>query len=488
MSPSAHDKTFDRRTAVRWRIATWCYLALVIYGSLVPLEYRPLDWDLAVEQFRSIPFLQLDIQHRADWVANILLFIPLSFLTYALWIRPWHGQSRTVLTTLFLLAGLSALACSIEFTQQWFPPRTVSQNDIVAESLGALIGCILWFLVGDQVRSWLSRGDRTFDSFRLMERLLLIYALVYAIYSLMPLDLIVSFEEIELKNSQGKIQFLPQFQWPQTIEEWSAALTQVFLYAPVGMYFVFTYSRTSFRPVVRASLLMTLGLAVGIEFAQLFIYSRFSSVNMLMLKFLGGGIGIVAARGLLIRRQRVHKRSGSLAPSRNIYGFTGFLLLNLFYAAFLCGVFWWPLEKITDNVEFQLQWSRFWQVPFTNYYWGTEFNALTQILQKLLLTMPLGYLFLAMLQRCPVPRHQVGPLAACGAILLAVFSIVIERGQAWYAGRYPDVTDSLIYCLGMLSGAGIYRLLMSKAFLRNGTGTALRTRSKVSDTDIVRLD
>ncbi|MBD3673137.1 MAG: VanZ family protein [Planctomycetaceae bacterium] len=488
MSSPVRDNSFNRQIIVRWRIATWSYLALVIYGSLVPLQYRPLDWDQAVDQFRSIPFLQLDIQHRADWVANILLFIPLSFLTYGLWIRPWYGQSRTVLTTLSLLVGLSALACTIEFTQQWFPPRTVSQNDIVAESLGGLIGCILWFLVGDQVRSWFSRGHQVFDSFRLVERILLVYTLAFAVYSVMPLDLIVSLEEIELKRAQGKIQFLPHLQWPQTIESWSAVLMQVFLFVPVGMYFVFAFARKSFRPVVRSSLLMMVGLAFGIELAQLFVYSRFSSANMLLLKMVGGVMGIVTARRLLIRRQRYHGKTKSLVPPRTIGGFTGYLLLNLLYASFLCGVFWWPLEAVDDNVAFQMRWNHFWQVPFTNYYWGTEFNALTQILQKLLLTMPMGYLFRATLQRCPVPQHQLAPLTACGTIMLAAFTIVIERGQAWYSGRYPDITDSLIYGLGMLTGAGIYQLLISQTFLENRSVSTSHSRVKTSETDIVRLD
>ena len=41
------------------------YLAFVVYGSLVPLEFRPQPWAQAVEAFRAAPFLNLGIESRA---------------------------------------------------------------------------------------------------------------------------------------------------------------------------------------------------------------------------------------------------------------------------------------------------------------------------------------------------------------------------------------------------------------------------------------
>src|SRR5574343_288035 len=105
----------------------WClYLAFVIYGSLVPLHFvwRPLGD--AVDVFRHIPFLELGIQSRADWVANLLLFIPLTFIAAQRFIvgkSVWLG-----LLSRFSLATMAAmLAVGIEFVQIYFPQRTVSQ-------------------------------------------------------------------------------------------------------------------------------------------------------------------------------------------------------------------------------------------------------------------------------------------------------------------------------------------------------------------------
>ncbi len=56
------------------------WTAFAIYGSLVPLNYQPIEWAVAVERFRNLPPLWFGMGSRADWVANILLFVPVTFL------------------------------------------------------------------------------------------------------------------------------------------------------------------------------------------------------------------------------------------------------------------------------------------------------------------------------------------------------------------------------------------------------------------------
>ena len=70
------DSLTPKRTYV---ILSLCYLAFVIYGSLIPFQFRSLPIAEAIDRFRHIPYLHLGIQSRADFIANILLYIPLSF-------------------------------------------------------------------------------------------------------------------------------------------------------------------------------------------------------------------------------------------------------------------------------------------------------------------------------------------------------------------------------------------------------------------------
>ena len=45
----------------------------------MPLELNDLTLEAAISQFKNIRYLNLGAESRADWVANILLYIPLAF-------------------------------------------------------------------------------------------------------------------------------------------------------------------------------------------------------------------------------------------------------------------------------------------------------------------------------------------------------------------------------------------------------------------------
>jgi len=61
----------------------------------------------------------------------------------------------------------AALSAAIEFTQLWFPPRVSSLNDVLAETIGAVIGATTWVIAGqrltDYARSvWVAWGPENF--------------------------------------------------------------------------------------------------------------------------------------------------------------------------------------------------------------------------------------------------------------------------------------------------------------------------------------
>jgi len=128
----------------RWWLLCLVYLAFVVYGSLVPFEWRDVPLGQALTQFSHIRLLHLGAASRADWVANIVLYVPLAFLgCAALFGLRVEGLLAPVAALLvFLLC--TAIAVAVEFTQIFFAPRTVSLNDLLAEAIGAGIGASLW--------------------------------------------------------------------------------------------------------------------------------------------------------------------------------------------------------------------------------------------------------------------------------------------------------------------------------------------------------
>jgi VanZ family protein len=127
--------------------ATALYLLFVIYGSLVPLAFNNLPVETAVSQFKAIRYLNLGAGSRADWIANIVLYIPLAFGLSATFGGIRHPLARALIAIIILVFCL-ALAVAVEFTQLFFPPRTVSINDLIAEALGSVIGILVWQFFG----------------------------------------------------------------------------------------------------------------------------------------------------------------------------------------------------------------------------------------------------------------------------------------------------------------------------------------------------
>src|SRR5258705_6225051 len=75
-------------------VAAVCYLLFVVYGSLVPLEFHPRPLETAWRDFLAASYLVLGVESRADWVPNILLYMPLAYLLSA----ALAGGSRSALT------------------------------------------------------------------------------------------------------------------------------------------------------------------------------------------------------------------------------------------------------------------------------------------------------------------------------------------------------------------------------------------------------
>jgi hypothetical protein len=94
-------------------------------------------------------------------------------------------------------------------------------------------------------------------------------------------------------------------------------------------------------------------------------------------------------------------------------------------------------------------------VPFANLYYGSEFNAISEVLRKMLCFAPLtGMLSLAIRLFQPPPRARpvLQGLAFAAAVGVA---LVIEMLQVLFPPRIPDITDVLLCSLGAALGMWI---------------------------------
>ncbi len=436
--------TSDNPRRLMW-LAALVYTAFVIYGSLVPLEFRAITWDEAVARFGAIPFLKLGIGSRADWVANLLLFIPLTYLWMGA-LAAGSGPIRTVLAASVLIPVATALSFGIEFTQLFFPQRTVSQNDIFAETLGGIIGVALWWGTGSRFVDWLKSWQQTHARAALAERLAWVYLAGIVVYNILPLDLTISLVEIFHKWRDGKVNLMPFGRLPDdaTYALYEIA-TDALIWTPLALLWRLDGTRGAWRVWG-----MTLGTAALLEFMQLFVYSRVSDVTDLFTTAAGAAIGVWIG-GRLVAREATTSQVppwSAWLPFALAAGWVGAVMF----------VFWFPFDFHADGAFIKSRLDFIERVPFEVYYFGTEFRAVTEMLRKTLFFAPLGGLLAWGVMR--QPWRWRGPLFALAMLVLAGVPAAIEGGQLMLPHKVVDLTDWLLAWLGGLVGYAVARRVL----------------------------
>ena len=116
------------------RILTAVYLLAVAWITLNPFPGDPHEnglFDQLLSVLAGTPGLTWVTYDVAEFSANVLLFVPMGvLLTLLLGVRNWW---------LALALGV-AVTLTIEFAQLFLPARVSDPRDLLANTLGALIG------------------------------------------------------------------------------------------------------------------------------------------------------------------------------------------------------------------------------------------------------------------------------------------------------------------------------------------------------------
>ncbi|HUW38692.1 MAG TPA: VanZ family protein [Rhodocyclaceae bacterium] len=393
------------------------YACFVTYGSLVPLDFHPRPLTEAWAAFQHIPMLVIGVEGRADWIANCVLYVPLAFLTASL-VRGDKPSARRLLALVGSVIFCCVLAVTIEFTQLFFPPRTVSMNDIIAECLGSIIGMVLAMAWTRRFKGFLAAFSG--DAARLWPCLLAAYALTYLVLSLFPYDFLLSHAEIEQKIASGT------WGWLFAADSFSGGMfmavvklaAEVLAALPFGL--LLGRRPSGWDDLSRAFLL---GAALGlcIETAQWFLFSGISQGVSVLTRAVG-----VSAGAML---WRTNWDVTALAARIRRFGLA-LGALYLFALAAVNGWFW----RAWGGVE--LAAKNFGEVrylPFYYHYYTTETIALVSLISVGVMYAPIGLLAWAM---------RAGPLLTVSAAALT--ACVAEAGKLFLIGAHPDPSDILI--------------------------------------------
>lgn len=436
-------------------ILGFIYLIFVIYGSWVPLNFTPISPSEAWDRFSHIRYLQLGIGSRADWVANILLFIPLAFLGIGI---IWHRRNTAfnIIGSFIILAASISLCILIEYTQLYFPPRTVSLNDILAESLGAVIGITLWWLTGEKVKTWLNSWFQSQSKTDRIQRALHFYLVILFVYNVMPLDLTISPIELYHKWNEGRIMLIPfgfHFAEPSTLIY--NLITDMLIWIPVPILLIISSPHRklyAFNYTVLSALL--------IEIAQLFVYSRVTDITDIITAILGAGAGLWLAGKVInsLNRKTGSKRGEPNPPVTFIlFGGAVFVVWSLILAV----IFWYPFNFRLEQVFIADRFASFLNAPFTSYYYGTEFRALTEVLHKVIFFTPLGIVLAVVVQNLE-NRSLAHTIKWLGFLLILAIATAIEMVQLALPDKFPNNTDIIIEVCGGIFGYWLLQFIQGR--------------------------
>ena len=444
----------DRLASARLlTVVSALYLLFVFYGSWVPLHFVRLPLADALNQFSALPFLDQRIESATDWATNFLLLIPLSFL-WAQRFLPDQRGFASVFTRIFLVTLGIGLAFALEFSQLYFPPRTVSQKDILALSLGVIAGSAAQFRWGAVVEDWLSMLWQH-ESHRVrVIRLLHVYLLVLFVFNMLPLDLTLSLVELYHKWREGRVILIP-FEGIKggLFTSLYSIATDILVWMPVGIFLALERKSSLLRVAVTGLL-----LSAAIEVAQLFVYSRVSDTTDILL----AGIGSVAG-GILVNKGR--NLVGSLRDVRA--GFWS--LLWLAWILVVLGVFWFPYDFDLSAATPGTAWAALTRLPFLMLYQNTEFRAVNELLRKIGFFLPVGVLWA--LRNRSMGKEFFRTNRRFGEFLvIASLPLIVEGGQLFLPGKYADLTDALLEACGALLGIVLVRWVLDGHHRPGATG------------------
>jgi VanZ family protein len=397
-------------------LACLAYLLFVAYGSLVPFEFKAVSLDQAWEFFSGRSLRPGGETTRTDWVANVALGVPIGFL-----IAQSLGRRR--MSWLPALAALllgAAFSAAVEFAQAFFPSRTPSLNDLLAQVIGSSIGIAL----AAACSNWINRFFHALgDNSRLLPVFLLdIYLAAYLAFALFPYDIMLSGNELTAKmhgTAWGWLIIAERLNSP--FFSLIKFLSEIVLTIPLGLYAGY---RAGDRPSgVRRAIAFGGALGLLIEIAQFFIFSGISEGLSVITRSAGAGIGAILWR-------RRHEGSWTL--------FAGWVRrhspwLCLAYLAVLLQANGWITTQWSGPGAAVAKLAELRFIPFYYHYFTTEAKALFSVIVVCLAYAPIGIALWAYGKRS---CH-----AALGASLAAV---VIEGGKLFLPGRHPDPSNVIL--------------------------------------------
>lgn len=403
------------------------YALLVLYVSTVlsPLgfNFTPLPIDTAWAQFQTRAFSLMDTgsDQRADWLGNLMMLVPLGFLGMAALTPRDRPSLPAVQASVLLLVGIGSILL-VKWAQLFFPPRTVTLNYVMAQSIGLLVGIVLHVPWTRAARRIEARGWHAQDVAHL---LLFVHAAVVFVFLLMPLDIALSPEDLaeQVRRFPDTLLRMPASD-RSALVQFSVIGGLVLAMAPVGMLLALRrQAKVPGRAVIGAVMAQGLALMIAVYLASCLIMGARPAAISIVPRV----IGITGGAALLLWFQacdsdRLAAMLRGIAP----WCVVPYLLLLLAVNGLLSTHWLTPAEAWDQAGARGL-------LPFYNYYIVSKAAAARNVLAHAAMYAPVGLLIWARQGR---PTHA--------ALLAGVLAAMVELGRALRPGLQGEHNTILV--------------------------------------------
>jgi VanZ family protein len=420
-----------RTVTVLWLFWT----TFIIYGSLMPFTLREHDLSEALAHFPNFPWYNLAVVSRADWISNGVLYAV--YMALGILSLPESSLRRTIGLILLFFFG-SALAIGIEFTQNWFAPRTVSLNDVVAEHLGLLFGLATILPNRKNLLNLLHRMTR--PTAHAARAALILYLAGLCLLALFPFDWFWSLRELKEKQAASGLVNLFAAGNAGLVRQLALYAAMILIWVPAGL--LHSIQGTGKR---KANMMISL-LPLALQILTIPMFTNQATISSVVLAWLGIYAGSHFAKYLHGNAKRISFGS--------VQGLAlWFLILYPFLLYFLR---WHNKNYNVTELEVQVTGETFSWLPFYYQYFTTEAEAVSSLLRVTAGFVPIG---IAWILRRPAMwsfnlNNESQPLKIGGLIIYALLAaLTIELIGHFIFRLRPDMTNAIIGVAGALAGA-----------------------------------
>ena len=278
----------------RFRRCLWIVLSLLLvflaYGSLFPSQLKAVPLSLAWSDFVA-RILQVTPWRQSDAVTNMLMFVPVGFIAMGSLSEVRETIGHNLLKSSVVLLGGLMVSALLEFSQVFALGRTVSLQDVIAQTIGNACGIGIWLFAGPGIcTSCISRLRNVHRQGSQVLSVLLVYTVILVAYQLWPFHLTITVGQLSRKYRHGFISLI-LFADLATTNLFSL-LMAIVLYAPAG--FLLAAHFTAKKDARWKYLAIGVTLVSLVEFGQIFIKGRYATTTDVVL----GTAGIILGASL----------------------------------------------------------------------------------------------------------------------------------------------------------------------------------------------